>query len=107
MVNIAVQRCTATKFGPLQSDPIKAAAGAARPEESIDEQRQKTIPDRGHSRRWYRQGSGAGRAAGAGGGGKKAWRRRAFRPFRFRILGLLRKARPDDAGRLEEPDRQA
>ena len=32
---------------------------------------------------------------------------RAFRPFRFRLLGLLRKARRDDAGGLEGENRQA
>src|SRR6185503_4786750 len=40
-------------------------------------------------------------------GGEKTWRRREVRPFRFRFLRLLRKARPDDAGRLEGADRQA
>src|ERR1700724_3061161 len=57
--------------------------------ESLDEQRKKAIPDRGHSRRRDRQGSGAGGLAGTRGGGEKARRCRAFRSFRLRLLGLL------------------
>ncbi len=45
--------------------------------------------------------------ARSGGSREKARRRRAFRSFRFRLLGLLRKARRDDAGGLEGEDRQA
>ena len=75
------------------------------PKESQDEQ--ENISDRGHSRRRHRQGSGPGRPARARGGREKARRRRAFRPFRLRVLGLLRKARRDDAGGLEGQNRQA
>src|SRR5215471_12587933 len=104
-VNIAVQRCARVKFGSLQTRSTDARSGLC--EESINEQRKKTIPDRGHSRRWHRQGSDAGGPSRRRGGGEKARRRRAFRSFRFRLLRLLRKARPDDAGRLEGKDRQA
>ena len=107
-VNIALQRCAAIKFGPLQSDQISGISGAASvSRKSLDEQRKEDISDRGHSRRRHRQGSDAGGAARHRGGGEKARRCRAFRSFRFRLLRLLRKARPDDAGRLEGQDRQA
>jgi hypothetical protein len=33
-VNIALQRCTLTNFGPLQSDPLNGVYGAAGPKES-------------------------------------------------------------------------
>src|ERR1700739_3448238 len=91
----------------VHCNPFQSTALPARPEGTIDEQREKAISDRGHSRRRYRQGSGAGGLARAGGGGEKARRQRAFRPFRFRLLGLLRKARRDDAGGLEDENRQA
>src|SRR4051794_210 len=88
---------------------IEKAASAARQKvrKSRHEQRKKDLPDRGHSRRRYWQGSGAGGPARAGSRREKAWRDRAFRPFRLRLLGLLRKARRDDAGGLEGQNRQA
>src|SRR6266568_2348846 len=75
--------------------------------EPLDEQRKETIPDRGHPRRRDRQGSHAGGTARHRAGCEAARRRRSFRPFRFRLLRLLREAWPDDAGRLEGADRQA
>src|SRR6202020_1384809 len=103
--------CPLNEVWPIQT-PIKRRPPARRAtrnlsKESLSEQRKKAISDSGHSRRRDRQGSGSGRAAGAGGGCEKARRRRAFRSFRFRVLGLLRKARRDDAGGLEGENRQA
>ena len=95
------------KFGPLQCGSNKAALPAWQVTRKFSMSSKKAIPDRGHSRRRHRQGSDAGGPARAGGSGEKARRRRAFRPFRLRLLGLLREARPDDAGRLEGADRQA
>ena len=45
--------------------------------------------------------------ARAGGRGEEIRLRAAPGPFRFRLLRLLREARPDDAGGLEGADRQA
>ena len=104
-VNIALQRCAAAQFGPLQSSKQAVSRHGKRLRNLS--MSKKTISDRGHSRRRHRQGSGAGGPARAGGGGEKARRRRAFRSFRLRVLGLLRKARRDDAGGLEGEDRQA
>src|SRR5258708_7681209 len=70
----------------IRSDHL---AGGEVIKETLDEQRKKAVSDRGHSRRRHRQGSGAGRAAGAGDGREKAWCQRAFRSFRLRVLGLL------------------
>ena len=98
-----------TKFGPLQSGSTRRHCrhGTEPSRKFSMSNAKKAIPDRGHSRRRHRQGSGAGGPARAGDGREKARRSRAFRPFRFRLLGLLRKARRDDAGGLEGQDRQA
>ena len=62
----------------------------------------RSFPATASARKWCRKGLRVLEAAA-----KKHGVSRAFRSFRFRVLGLLRKARPDDAGRLEGQDRQA
>jgi hypothetical protein len=50
VVNIAVQRCATGRFGPLQGNQISGISRSSEDKETLDEQRQKAVSDRGHSR---------------------------------------------------------